>query len=190
MNDFGDDNSTDLESAAAAGVALDTSTGGQGGNNILPAILTPLACIIFVLILVASFKMCNYTRRRKARRSYSCTQTSEIINEIPEEPSTLKCVNCETQKDFEDREEEDKEDHRNSYQPIDSSSSVFSLEEAKSEDFMIINPHGNHHNNFHVEVEIHPFAAEGSSPRPFRLVSDADSDDSEADTPLCVAHSV
>lgn len=134
-----------------------------------------------------------YTRKIKVRRSYSCNQQPERIKDTSEEPASVKCVNCETQKDFKDGAEEKEcgsQCDRDQYQSIESS--ISSIEEVMSDNFMIISPHEKHSNTIVVEVEMHPIKAkEESLPKPLGSAGDVyDSDDSSANTPLCVSYSV
>ena len=140
-----------LESAAAG-----VSSTSRAGVNILPAILTPVACIVLVVILISGLKACNYARKiRTARRSSLASRSGRHINNNPDGHLPIKYQNG----DVERNPEGVAEDGRNKndvdlYQKIVCSSPTYSIETAKSEDSMIYSPLVKH-KTIRVMAEIH-----------------------------------
>lgn len=160
-------NSTPSLGTVAAG--FDSSTAATNISKIIPAILTPIASIIFVLILVASLKSCIHARNKRAKRPVKQPERKDK----QEEPAPKKYINTELEADCEDNKDEQGRKVSSGdlfYQPIQSSSSIldFSSEEAQSEDIMISSPLGKY---IMVEAEMHPLSSakeERSSPKSSR----------------------
>lgn len=171
------DSTPNFETAAAGAV----STTESSSNSIIPAILTPIASLLLVFILVVSFKICPYTRNRKARRSLNAAKQPRI-KDNPQELSPKIYINGDIKNDDKDEESRNINDSDLLYKPFESSSSVFKqpLKEAKSEDVMITSTHGKH---TMVEAQVYPSndKEEKSSPKPCRS---GNPDESDAAVPL------
>ena len=168
-----------LEPAAAAVPSSTTSS----FSNILPAILTPIATIFFVILLVVSLKTCTYQKNKRNRRALDAAKESERIRHSHDETSPTKYINRATLNDNEDDNNSKKVNGGEPlYQPIESASSVFDFsEEAESEDAMISSPLGKY---ITVEAEMHPLTAMEERPSP-KTCRSSNIDENNAVAPLC-----